>query len=152
LGAPKDEPVKTLIDNRKARFGYEILDTWEAGIALVGSEVKALRNGTGNLADAWVRIGPDGAWLMGAHIDPYREANRYNHEPARPRRLLLHIHELAKLRKGTAERGQSVVPLRVLLRGSLVKVQIALGRGRKAHDKRAVVKERDARRELRDAG
>lgn len=150
MGGPKDEVVRTLIDNRKARFGYEILETWEAGVALVGSEVKALRNGTANLAEAWVRVGPDGAWLMGAHIDPYKEANRWNHEPDRPRRLLLHHHELAKLRKGTAERGQALVPLRVVLRGGLVKVEIALGKGRKTHDKRQVVKERDARREMRD--
>ncbi len=150
MSKPRDATKRDLVDNRKARWGFEIDDRFEAGIALVGSEVKALRSGTAHLADAWVRIATDGAWLMQAHIDPYKEANRWNHEPTRPRRLLLHRHEISKLRKATAERGSTVIPLRIYLVGSIVKVEIGVGKGRKTHDKRAVLKERDAKRDIRE--
>lgn len=142
---------RDLVDNRRSRFEYELHDEFEAGIALVGSEVKSLRAGQATLTEAWVKVGPDGVWLMMAHISPYREANQFNHDPTRPRRLLLHASEIARLRKATKEKGLTVVPLRMVLSGRLIKVHIAVGRGRKHHDKRNVLKERDARREMRDA-
>lgn len=146
----KDQPdrIKDLVVNRRARFEYHLLDCFEAGISLLGSEVKSLRAGKGNLQEAFVVVRPDGAWLMQCHISPYTHANRLNHDPVRPRRLLLHPHELAKLRRGTAEKGMTVVPVRLYLKGSRVKVEIALAKGKKLHDKRQALKERDARREM----
>lgn len=143
----KDE-IRVLVENRRVRHEYVLEETWEAGIALVGSEVKSLRAGQGNLAEAWVRIAPDGAWLMQCHIAPYAQANRQNHEPVRPRRLLLHDHELNKLWKATKQGGMTVVPVRLYLKGSLIKIEIALARGKKLHDKRESIKERDAKREM----
>jgi SsrA-binding protein len=145
-----EKPIRLLIDNRQGRFEYFLLDTFEAGIALLGSEVKSLRIGKGVIGDAHVEIGDDGAWIVNFHIAPYTHANRNNHEPMRRRRLLLHQHELSKLRKGVAERGQTVIPTRLYLKGSRVKVEIALAKGKKLHDKRASIKDRDARRELRE--
>lgn len=140
--------IKDLVVNRRARHEYELHDTMEAGLALLGSEVKSLRAGKGNLQEAYVALQPDGVWLLQCHISPYSHANRQNHEPMRPRRLLLHQHEIQKLRKATAEKGFTVVPLRLYLKGSLVKVEIAVARGKKLHDKRHALKERDARREM----
>lgn len=143
-----DQPVRDLVTNRRARFDYQLEDRFEAGLSLVGSEVKSLRAGRANLQEAWIRLDDDGAWLIGCHISPYAEANRFNHEPLRERRLLLRTPELAKLRKATAERGRTIVPVRLYLKGSWVKVEIAVGVGKKQHDKRASLKERDARREM----
>ncbi len=145
-----DKPIRVLIDNRQGRFEYFLLGTFEAGLVLLGSEVKSLRIGKGALGDAHVEIGEDGAWIVNFHIAPYTHANRNNHEPMRRRRLLLHQHELSKLRKGIAERGQTVIPTKLYLKGSRVKVEIALAKGKKLHDKRATIKDRDARRELRE--
>lgn len=143
------EAQRDLVVNRRARHEYEILDTFEAGVALLGSEVKSLRAGKGNLQEAFVHLQPDGAWLMQCHIAPYSFANRFNHEPMRKRRLLLHHHEILKLRRSTAERGMTIVPLRVYLKGSRVKVEIGVARGKKLHDKRQALKERDAQMEMR---
>lgn len=140
--------IKDLVVNRRARHEYELYEHFEAGLALLGSEVKSLRAGKGNLQEAYVGLQPDGAWLMQCHISPYNHANRQNHDPMRPRRLLLHSHELLKLRRATAERGMTIVPLRLYLKGSLVKVEIAIARGKKLHDKRHALKERDARRDM----
>ncbi len=145
-------PVRLLVENRKARHDYELGDRFEAGIALLGPEVKSLRAGRANLREAWVRLADDGAWLMGCHISPYAEANRFNSDPVRPRRLLLHRHELDKLRRAVQQRGMTVVPTRLYLKGSRIKVEIALGRGRRSHDKRHAIKEREARREIARAG
>lgn len=144
-----EEATRDIVSNRRARYEYSLSDTFEAGIALLGSEVKGLRTGKGNLADAYVVIEDDGAWIQGFHISPYSHANRQNHEPLRRRKLLLHKHELAKLRKGTEEKGMTIVPTRVYLKGSLMKLEIALARGKKLHDKRDAIKDRDAERELR---
>lgn len=144
----KTEAQKTLVDNRRARHDYELGDRYEAGIALVGSEVKSLRAGKGNLQEAFVMLRSDGAWLVGCHISPYEQANLFNHDPTRKRQLLLHHHELAKLRKATGEKGMTLVPTRIYLKGSRVKLEVAVGRGRKHHDKREAIKERDARLEI----
>ncbi len=144
--------VRVLVENRRARHEYHLEELFEAGLALLGSEVKSLRAGQANLAEAWVRLAPDGAWLMGAHIAPYVEANRQNHEPLRPRRLLLHASELAKLERGTKREGMTIVPVRLYLKGSRVKLEIALAKGKKLHDKREAIKERDAKREMARRG
>jgi SsrA-binding protein len=142
------ETQRDLVTNRKAHHEFFIEDRFEAGLALLGSEVKSLRAGQANLQEAHVRLTPDGAWLHGCHISPYKWANRNNHEPVRPRRLLLRRSELAKLRKGTKEKGMTIVPLRLYLKGSWVKVEIALAKGKKYHDKRHSLKARDARRDM----
>ena len=140
--------IKILVENRRSRHEFHLLDSFEAGISLLGSEVKSLRNGRGNLREAFVVMKPGGAWLMQCHISPYTHANRQNHEPSRPRRLLLIAHEITKLRRGTAERGMTIVPVRLYLKGSRVKGEIALAKGKKLHDKRATIKARDAKREI----
>lgn len=144
-----EPPIRMLIENRKVRHEYSLLDTFEAGVSLLGSEVKSLRIGRGNLKEAFVVIKPDGAWLMQCHISQYTHANRQNHEPTRPRRLLLHRHEINKLRRGTTEKGMTIVAVRMYLKGPRIKLEIALAKGRKTHDKRQALKERDASREMR---
>lgn len=144
------DAIKNLIVNRRAKFEYHLSDELEAGIALLGSEVKSLRtDGNSNLQDAWVELRPDGAWLVGAYIAPYGHANRENHEPRRARKLLLHANQIEKLRKATRERGVTVIPLKLYFKGSRVKVEIAIARGKKLHDKRHAIKERDVEKQLR---
>lgn len=140
--------IKNLVENRKARFDYFLEDQVEAGIELLGSEVKSLRAGQGNLQDAHVRIDRDGAWLVGFHIAAYDQANRNNHEPLRVRRLLMHQREIDKFKKNTRERGKTVIPVRVYLKGAWVKVEIAVGKGKKAYDKRQTLKARTADDEM----
>jgi len=140
--------IKPIAKNRKARHEFEILDRFEAGLALRGSEVKSLRGGRANLQDAYIRIENGEAWLIGCHISPYPWANRENHDPLRERKLLLHHSEIEKLRRATAERGMTVIPLRLYFKGARVKVEISLARGRKLHDRREAIKTRDAEREI----
>lgn len=144
----QNSQVKDLVVNRRAGFEYELSDTFEAGLALLGSEVKSLRNGRGNLQEAYVRIQNDEAWLMGCHISPYAQANRNNHEPLRPRKLLLKRAELTKLEKAVGQKGMTIVPKKIYLRGRLIKLEMAIGRGKKLHDKRNSMKERDAKRDM----
>lgn len=139
---------RSLIENRRARFEYHLKDTFEAGIALLGSEVKSLRGGRANLQEAWVRLDDDGATLMGLHVSPYVQTTQGGHEPLRPRRLLLNHSELAKLAKGVGK-GLTIVPTRVYIKGRYIKVEIALAQGKKLHDKRQTIKERDLDREMR---
>jgi SsrA-binding protein len=138
--------------NRRARFDYEILDTFEAGVVLTGSEVKSLRGSGGSIAEAYARVANEEVWLENANIPVYAQASYNNHEPQRRRKLLLHRREIAELRKGTERRGLTVVPLKMYFdeRGR-AKVQIALARGKKRHDKRAAASERDAKREMERA-
>ena len=143
--------VRVLIDNRRVRHDYQLLDTFEAGLSLQGPEVKSIRMGNANLAEAYVRLGDDGAWLVGCYVAPYAEANRELQEPARPRRLLLHHHELHKLDRGIRQRGMTVVPVKLYLKGSRIKLEIALARGKQQHDRRHDLKERDAKREMERA-
>lgn len=147
----KTPAIRVLIENRRARHDYQLLDTFEAGVSLLGSEVKSIRQGNANLAEAYIRLGDDGAWLVGCHISPYREANRENHEPRRNRRLLLHSHELAKLDRGTKQKGMTIVPVKLYLNGSRIKLEISLARGKQHQDRRQDLKERDAKREMERA-
>jgi len=137
------------IRNKQAGFEYELLEKFVAGIVLTGTEIKSIREGKATLTDGYCHIHNGEAFLRGMNITPYAEGSYYNHEPARERKLLLRRSEIRKLERSSAEKGLTIVPLRVFIsdRG-LAKVEIAVGRGKKLHDKREAVKERDAKREL----
>ncbi len=144
-----DPDVKVVAANRRARHEYEILDRWEAGLVLQGTEVKALRAGKANLGDAYAEIRAGEAWLVKMHIGPYEQGNRENHEPFRRRKLLLTARELRRLRPRLEEGGLTLVPLRLYFNArGIAKVEIALARGRKLHDKRDAVARRDADRRI----
>ena len=153
----KVDGIKVISDNRRARYDYEILQTFEAGIELKGSEVKSLRTGHTHLAEAYAAMKGGELWLINSNIPEYREANRFNHEPKRPRKLLLNRSEIAKLSSGVLKDHLTVIPLKMFFnpRGRC-KVDIALARGKKLHDKRETLKERSWDREkgrlLRDKG
>ena len=144
----KHDSVKVICKNRKARFNFTIDDTIEAGIALLGSEVKSLRNGKANLSDSYAKFKQGEVYLVEAHIAPYDHANRENHDPLRERKLLLHKREIRKLVGKVAERGFSLIPLQLYFKSGKVKVLLGLGRGKKAFDKREAIKKKDQRREL----
>lgn len=139
---------RTLIENRRARFEYTLNDTFEAGLSLVGSEVKSIRAGQANLAQAFVRFKNGDVYLTGCHISPYEQANRNNHEPLRERQLLLRRHEIDKLSKGLKQKGMTIVPLRLYLRGSLIKLEIGLAKGKNLYDKRESLKAKDQKRDM----
>ena len=139
---------KVIATNRKAKHEYFLLDTYEAGIVLKGSEIKSIRAGQISLAQSYVSTDGKEAWLMNTHIAPYNEASRFNHDPLRPRKLLLHRSEIQKLHDKVRQKGATIVPLRVYLKDGLAKVEIALARGKKHYDKRAEIAKRDAKREL----
>ncbi|MFQ3582372.1 MAG: SsrA-binding protein SmpB [Chloracidobacterium sp.] len=145
------DAVKMIASNREAYFDYFILDTYEAGLELVGTEVKALREGRINLKDAYVSIRDGEAWLLDAHISPYSHGNRYNHDPRRTRRLLLHKREIAKLAAATQERGLTVVPTKLYFKRGRAKVEVAIAKGKKTYDKRETERRRDLEREARAA-
>ncbi len=151
------DKVKTVAENRRARFDYAIVDVLEAGIALTGTEVKSLRFGEGSISESYAEVKGEEIWLVNANIPEFSHGNRFNHEPKRPRKLLLHGREIAKLHGKVARDGMTLVPLSVYFnsRGK-AKVELALAKGRKAHDKREHIKERewkrDAARILRDRG
>lgn len=147
-GKKKIKPPEEVV-NRKAKREYEILETLEAGISLMGTEVKALRMGLVSLAEAYVRSAPDGLWLEGAHFGEYVHANQHNHPPMRKRQLLVHKLEAFKMHQKLKEKGLTMIPLRMYFSGRWAKVEIALGRGRRLHDKREVIKDREAEREMR---
>lgn len=148
MSKPAKDHVKVLIENRRARHDYILEQTFEAGISLLGSEVKSLRAGQANLQEGFVQLKDDGAWLLGLHISPYAQATHEQHEALRKRRLLLHSHELSKMLKATKQKGMTLVPTRIYLKGSRIKVEVAIARGKKSHDKREALKERDAKREM----
>ncbi|MDR1085253.1 MAG: SsrA-binding protein SmpB [Deltaproteobacteria bacterium] len=140
--------TKTICQNKKARFEYELSDRFEAGIILTGTEVKSLRDGKANLVDAYVRIYQEEPYLVGAHISPYSQAYFGNHDPLRRRKLLLHKKEIRRLIGKTQEKGFSLIPLRLYFKNGLAKAEIALAKGKKLHDKRQSLKEADSKREL----
>jgi SsrA-binding protein len=142
------EHVKIICKNRKARFNFEIEDTFEAGIVLQGSEVKSLQAGKANLGDSYAKIVKGELFLVDAHISPYEQANRQNHDPLRDRKLLMHKREIRKLFGKVAERGFSLIPLKLYFKDGKVKVELALAKGKKAYDKREALKKKDHRREL----
>ena len=140
-----------IVTNAKARRDFHILETYEAGIALKGTEVKALRAGKAQIADAFARIENDQAWLYNAHIDEYTFGNRENHQPKAPRRLLLHKSEIRKLFGLASVKGNSLVPLSMYWKGGRVKVALGVGKGKVQFDKREDIKKRDSDRELKRA-
>lgn len=144
-------PIKVLAKNRKARHDYIILETFEAGLSLTGTEVKSARQGKVQLKDSYVEVRDGEAWLVGAHISPYTHGNRENHDPERPRKLLLGKREIDKLFGRSIIRGQTIVPLSVYLKGSWIKVEIALAQGKKLYDKRRAEKEKVQQQEMREA-
>jgi SsrA-binding protein len=140
--------TKLITSNRKARRDYEILETFEAGLVLTGTEVKSLRSGKASLAEAYARVQGDEVFLIGAHIPEYTHGNRQNHEPTRPRKLLLHRREIERLRGKVLEKGLTLVPLRLYWRRGRAKLEFGLGRGKKAWDKRQDTAKREADREI----
>lgn len=142
---------KTIIENRKARHEYLFLEKYEAGIELRGTEVKSLRAGKASLVDAFARVENGEVWLYNLHISPYDFGNINNHEAKRPRRLLLHKNEIARLYASVREKGLTLIPVRLYFSGALVKVELALARGKKLYDKRDSMAERDSKRQIERA-
>jgi SsrA-binding protein len=140
--------LKIVATNRKAKHDYFILETYEAGISLLGSEIKSLRAGQISIKEAYVRIDGEEAWLVDAHIAPYTQANRNNHEPKRLRKLLLHKKEIYSLYDEIRKKGVTVIPTRVYLKNGKAKVEIAVARGKRKYDKRHEIAKRDAQREI----
>lgn len=145
---PTKPEIKPVATNRRARHEYHIEETFECGVVLMGSEVKSLREGKASLADAYGMIRGTEIWLVGAHIPPYPQASMLNHEPLRNRKLLLHGGEIRRLIGKTAERGNTLVPLRIYFKGNKAKVEIALAKGKRAFDKRQTIAKREAEREM----
>lgn len=147
-GQKSERPVRVIARNPRARHDYEILDTYEAGIVLAGTEVKALREGNASLIGAFGRIQKGEVWLEGFNIKPYEKGNRFNKDPLRSRKLLLHAREIRRLIGAVEQKGNTLVPLELYFKGPRVKVALALGRGKKEHDRRDDIRKRDAEREL----
>lgn len=150
----KKQEIKTLQTNKKAYFNYEVLEDLEAGISLAGTEVKSLRAGRFSFTDSYVKIDDGEMWLIGFTIQPYDKGSIFNHISDRNRRLLVHKQEIKRLRRKVEEKGLTLVPTKVYLKGNLVKLQVSLCRGKALHDKKETIKERDltrqAQREARD--
>lgn len=140
--------MRVLVSNRKARHDYHILDRYEAGVVLQGTEVKSLRAARGNLKDSWVDVDKGEAYLCDMHISPYSFGNRANHDEKRRRKLLLKKKEILQLQRGVQEKGLTIVPLRVYFKGSYIKAEIALAKGKKLYDKRETDKKRQANRDI----
>lgn len=141
--------TKLITHNRRARYEYSIEETYEAGLVLTGTEVKACREGRANLSDAYAVVEDGEGYLLQCHISPYSHGNRTNHEPMRPRKLLLHRSELDKLKIRSSQEGRTLVPLRLYFKSGLVKAEIAVARGKKTHDKRAAIATRETERRMR---
>ena len=146
-----ESKIKILSDNRSASHHYYLSDRWEAGLVLTGTEVKASRDSKIQLKDAFGEVAANEAWLVNAHISRYSHGNIMNHEPVRRRKLLLHRAEIEKLQQATREKGLTVVPTKLYLKNGLIKVELALGRGKKLHDKRESEREREMKDEARAA-
>jgi SsrA-binding protein len=147
----REEAQKNIAENRKAFHDYHIIETFEAGIVLVGTEVKSIREGSANLRDSFARLEGGEVWLYNVHINPYSHRGSSDHEPTRKRKLLLHRREVRKLTGKTVEKGMTLVPTRLYFRNGHVKVALALAKGKQAHDKRETIKRREADRETRAA-
>jgi SsrA-binding protein len=148
---PSGPRIKTLVTNRQAPHEYHILETVEAGIALQGTEVKSIRAGNVNLRDAYARSENGEIWLWNAHIAPFDQGNRWNHEPRRPRKLLLRTREIGRLTAKATESGNTLVPLRLYDKNGKIKLELALGKGKRQYDKRVAIAERETRREIERA-
>lgn len=142
---------KPIAQNKKARHDFHIEETYEAGIVLTGTEIKSVRNRKVNLKDSFARVTGGEIWLSNMHISPYEQGNRYNHDPVRARKLLMHRKEIDKLVGITKEKGYTLVPLKVYIKNGVAKVLLGLGRGKKKYDKREDLKRKDAKREVERA-
>lgn len=140
--------VKVVATNRKASHEYALQDHFEAGLVLQGSEIKSIRAGQISLAEAYIRIDGREAWLVDSHVAPYEQASIYNHEPRRPRKLLLHRSEIRRLWDEVRQKGVTIVPIKVYLKDGRAKIEIAVGKGKKLYDKREALAKRDAEREM----
>ncbi len=148
---PSDDAVEPIARNKRARHDYHILETWEAGLVLRGTEVKSLRNGKATLTDAYGIVKGGEVFLINLHISPYEQGNQFNHEPDRTRKLLLHRREIRRLIGAVERQGLTLIPLDLYFRNGIAKVTMALGKGKKLHDKRETSRERDATREIERA-
>jgi len=148
VGLKADPSQKIVVSNRRALYDYEILDRFEAGIVLTGSEVKSLRGGRGSLSEAYGRVQGGEVWLEGMHVPPYEQGEKRGYDPIRRRKLLLHRNEIERLIGKTQERGLTLVPLRVYFSHGLAKVEVGLGRGKRQFEKRQTTLEREHRREM----
>ena len=151
MKSEREAAQKNIAENRKAFHDYHIVESFEAGIVLVGTEVKAIREGSANLRDSFARVEDGEVWLYNVHINPYSHRGYADHEPTRRRKLLLHRHEIKKLIGKTVEKGMTLVPTRLYFNNGHVKVSLALAKGKQAHDKRETIKRREADRETRAA-
>jgi SsrA-binding protein len=142
------DKIKVIATNRKANFEYEILNRYEAGIVITGTEVKSIRDGKVNIQESYGRIVNDEVWIINSHINEYKYGNINNHEPLRNRKLLLNKREIRKIKQQLQEKGLTLVPLKVYFKGSLVKVEIGIAKGKKLYDKRESIKKRDIERNL----
>jgi len=140
--------IKILAENRKARYDYSIIESLECGIELVGTEVKSLKTGRFSFTDSYARIKEGELFLVGFHITPYPFGNLFNHDPDRERRLLVHKQEIKRLKRKTDEKGYTLIPLKIYLKKGYVKLEIGIAVGKKMHDKREAIKERDQKRDL----
>ncbi|HXD23339.1 MAG TPA: SsrA-binding protein SmpB [Gemmatimonadaceae bacterium] len=147
-GEKEPDEIESVARNRRARFDYEILETWEAGIALTGTEVKSLRNGKAQITDAYGIVKDGEVWLLNLHIAPYEQGNRFNHEATRTRKLLLHSREIKRMIGAVERQGLTLIALEIYFKRGRAKVRLGLGRGKKLHDKRADLKEKDDKREM----
>ena len=146
--ASQGDGDRAIATNRRARYEYEILETLEAGLVLRGTEVKSLRTGQVNFKDSYATVRNGEIWLLGCHISPYSHGTDANHDPERDRKLLLHAREITRLAGKIAERGLTLVPLKLYFKSGRAKLEIGLARGKKLHDKRATLREREVRREM----
>src|SRR5688500_14547380 len=144
---PAKDETTVIARNKRARHDYHILDTWEAGLVLTGTEVKSLRDGKANLADSYAVVNGGEVFLLNLHIAPYDQGNQFNHEPTRTRKLLLNKKEIRKMIGSVERQGLTLIPLELYFRRGKAKVALALGKGKKLHDKRETARERDAERE-----
>jgi SsrA-binding protein len=151
LKTEREQAQQNIAENRKAFHDYHILETFEAGLVLLGTEVKSIREGNANLRDSFARVEGAEVWLYNVHVSPYSHRGSSDHVPTRRRKLLLHRREIRKLIGKTVERGLTLVPTRMYFKNGRIKVEISLARGKKAHDKRETIKRREADRETRAA-
>lgn len=144
--------IKVVAKNRKANFEYFLMDRFEAGLSLQGSEIKSIRAGQISLAEAYIRVEENEAWLVNAHIAPYEAANRFNHDPKRQRRLLLHKRQIRELWDAVRQKGVTIIPVEVYLKDGLAKIEIAIAKGKKLYDKRDAIAKRDSERDAARQG
>jgi len=140
--------IKNIVTNKKARYEYEIIDSIEAGIVLLGSEVKSLREGRASIGDAYARVVKGELWIIGMHISVYNQATYQNHEPLRERKLLVHKNELKKLVRRIVEKGMTIVPLKLYFKNNIVKLELGIARGKRKYEKKEAIATRDAKRDM----